>query len=250
MKLLIIRHGDPDYERDSLTPAGFAEAELLADYLRDVRIDHAYVSPLGRAQATAAPTLAAKGMGATTLDWLREFVPAERLAAQIPQDQWPEDLSGIPLCIWDLLPEEWTAQDRNYTDRWHEDPVLQTVATREAYEEVCASLDELLAAHGYVRSGRIYEAVAPNHETLALFCHFGLGNVILSHLLGISPMVLWHGFCAAPSSVTTVVTEERSQGKAWFRVLEYGGVEHLALGHAAPSFAARFCECFEDDDRH
>ena len=31
MRLLFIRHGDPDYEHDSLTPKGEREAELLAD---------------------------------------------------------------------------------------------------------------------------------------------------------------------------------------------------------------------------
>ena len=31
MKLIIIRHGDPDYSIDSLTPTGWREAELLAD---------------------------------------------------------------------------------------------------------------------------------------------------------------------------------------------------------------------------
>ena len=29
MKLLFIRHGDPDYEKDSLTEKGWHEAELL-----------------------------------------------------------------------------------------------------------------------------------------------------------------------------------------------------------------------------
>ena len=30
MRLLIIRHGDPDYEKDSLTEKGWWEAELLS----------------------------------------------------------------------------------------------------------------------------------------------------------------------------------------------------------------------------
>ena len=30
MKLLIVRHGDPDYSIDSLTPKGWREAELLS----------------------------------------------------------------------------------------------------------------------------------------------------------------------------------------------------------------------------
>ena len=32
MKLLIIRHADPDYEIDGLTEAGHKEARLLADW--------------------------------------------------------------------------------------------------------------------------------------------------------------------------------------------------------------------------
>ena len=31
MKLFIIRHGDPDYEHDSLTPTGRMEAEALSE---------------------------------------------------------------------------------------------------------------------------------------------------------------------------------------------------------------------------
>ena len=53
MKLLIIRHGDPDYSIDSLTEKGWKEAELLKKRLLKLDISAFYVSPLGRAQATA-----------------------------------------------------------------------------------------------------------------------------------------------------------------------------------------------------
>ena len=33
MKLLFVRHGDPDYEHDSLTDKGVREADLLAPRL-------------------------------------------------------------------------------------------------------------------------------------------------------------------------------------------------------------------------
>ena len=65
MRILLIRHGDPDYENASLTEKGFREAELLAARLKDERIDAAYVSTMGRAMATAKPTLDAKGMQAS-----------------------------------------------------------------------------------------------------------------------------------------------------------------------------------------
>ena len=240
MKLLIIRHGEPDYVNDSLTKVGRTEAALLAGYLKDVPIDYAYVSPLGRAQMTAQTTLDAKGMTAKTLDWMREFGPNFRHSGS----------PLLPTCTWDWLPQDWTKQDIFYTDRWYEEPTMAAHGVGEEYKAVCEGLDRLLESHGYLRDGRIYQVEAPNHNTVALFCHFGLQGVILSHLLGISPMVLWHGLCAAPSSITTVYTEERRRGKACFRVASYGATPHLTLGHVQPSFAARFCECFDDADRH
>ena len=33
MKLMIVRHAEPDYSIDSLTPAGWEEAKILADRL-------------------------------------------------------------------------------------------------------------------------------------------------------------------------------------------------------------------------
>lgn len=73
MRILIVRHGDPDYEKDSLTPKGFREAELLAERLCKLDVKAFYCSPLGRAQDTARPTLQRLGRSAETLDWLQEF---------------------------------------------------------------------------------------------------------------------------------------------------------------------------------
>ena len=39
MRLLIIRHGDPDYTNDSLTEKGKREAELLSDRIAKEKID-------------------------------------------------------------------------------------------------------------------------------------------------------------------------------------------------------------------
>ena len=118
------------------------------------------------------------------------------------------------------------------------------------YARVCAGLDELLAGHGYVREGELYRAIRPNRDTLALFCHLGVECVLLAHLIGVSPMVLWHGLCPRTSSVTTVITEERRQGIASFRINAMGDTSHLWAAGAAPSFAARFCETWDSDERH
>lgn len=54
MKLLFIRHGDPDYEIDSLTKKGWKEAALLAERVSQLEVKTFYVSPLGRARDTAS----------------------------------------------------------------------------------------------------------------------------------------------------------------------------------------------------
>ena len=102
-----------------------------------------------------------------------------------------------------------------------------------------------------MRDGLTYRAEHANNDTIVFFCHFGLECVLLSHLLHISPMVLWHGTCAAPSSVTTLVTEERRPGIAYFRMSSFGDISHLYVKDEPPAFAARFCECYDnEDERH
>ena len=242
MRLIIIRHGDPDYSIDSLTETGWHEAELLSERISRLNVKAFYVSPLGRAKDTAKATLAKMGREATVCDWLREF--PLRL-----KEKNGEANGG---CLWDWLPEVWTQTPDFYDkDKWMDVPCMREVGTREAYEAVTAGLDALLASHGYERCGGYYRAASPNDDTIVFFCHFGLECILLSHLIGVSPMVLWHGFCAAPTSVTTIYTEERREGKASFRIAAFGDISHLYAAGETPSFAARFCEMYKNaDERH
>ncbi len=58
MRIIFVRHAEPDYEKDSLTENGRKEAEALAVRTKNwTDIDRFYCSPLGRAVETAAPTL-------------------------------------------------------------------------------------------------------------------------------------------------------------------------------------------------
>lgn len=239
MKLLIIRHGDPDYSVDSLTPTGWKEAALLAERISRLDVKAFYVSPLGRARDTASLTLKKMGREAEVMPWLREFAPAMR------QPWSPE-----PTCIWDWLPQDWTAEPVFYQkDHWFHAPVFREIGVEQEYRWVCEGLDALLARHGYRRQDNYYHAAEPNEDTIVLFCHFGLECVLLSHLIGVSPMVLWHGTCAAPSSVTTVTTEERREGIACFRVNAFGDISHLYAAGQAPAFSARFRECYTREDQ-
>lgn len=233
MKLLIVRHADPDYSIDSLTPVGWEEAELLSDRL--CKLEGAfYCSPLGRARDTAGKTMEKLGKEVEIMSWLQEF-PA---LVEHPGVFGPD-------VAWDWLPAVWTEDPRFYDkDHWFEADAMKRAGVKEHYDTVTKGLDALLERHGYVREGRVYRPVHPNEDTVVLFCHFGVECVLLSHLLGISPMPLWHGFCAAPASVTTVRTEERRQGTVSFRVSAFGDTSHLYTAGREPSVSARFCETY------
>ncbi len=242
MKLIIIRHGDPDYSIDSLTEKGWREAEYLSERIAKLDVKAFYVSPLGRAKDTASLTLKKMGRTAEECEWLREFAP------KILRPDRPDTYK----VAWDWLPQDWTADPRYFdSQNWYHTDIMKAGNVKQEYEWVIQNFDQLLASHGYVRDGLFYRVQQPNEDTIVFFCHFGLECVLLSHLLNVSPMILWHGFCAAPTSVTTVNTEERREGIASFRISQFGDISHLYVKDEEPAFAARFCETYRtENQRH
>lgn len=238
MKLLIVRHADPDYSIDSLTETGWKEAALLADRLKKENVKAFYCSPLGRARDTASLTLKAKNAEAEMLPWLREFAP---------KVDKPNRKGSV---AWDWLPQDWANEEIFFDkDRWHEGKCLWEAKVGEEAAWVAEGVDGLLAKHGYRREGNLYRAENPNEDTVVLFCHFGVECVILGHILNISPMQLWQGTCAAPSSVTVLRTEERRAGIAYFRMSTFGDTSHLYAGGMEPAFSARFCETYANESQ-
>ncbi len=240
MRLLLIRHGDPDYALDSLTETGKIEAELLSHRIAPQEIARYYVSTMGRARETAAPTLKLAGREGIERDWLREFsVPIQR------PDR--EEITNIP---WDWLPQDWLAEPLFLDpERWSEPEVFRNSQIREAYDSVTRAFDEVLSEFGYRREGPHYRVERQSSETIAFFCHLGVSCVLMSHLMHVSPMVLWHGLAMPPSSVTTIYSEERRPGTAIFRASSVGDISHLWAAGREPSFSARFCETYGNGQR-
>ena len=96
MRIIFVRHGEPDYSTDSLTENGKKEAEALAERTSKWNVDKFYVSPQGRAKETAAPTLKKMGREAVEYPWLREFSYRVR-----------DKLLGIDHCAWDFMPQDY-----------------------------------------------------------------------------------------------------------------------------------------------
>lgn len=238
MKLIFIRHAEPDYEHDSLTEKGKREAACLVKRVSSWKVTDFYCSPMGRAKETAAPTLKVMGRKAETREWLHEF---DRIRFADPE-------SDDPSVIWDRMPEELNAEPDYFDrDKWTETSRLRGTGIAAYYEETCRSADALLLKYGYRRDGLIYR-ISPDADRDAVvvcFCHLGVTLAILSHLLNVSPYVLWQGFFIAPASVTVVGTEERDHENAYFRTERMGDTMHLRDGGEDISYYGLFDEPFQ-----
>lgn len=241
MRILIIRHGDPDYEIDGLTEKGKKEAELLTKRLVKENITAVYCSTKGRARLTAQPTLDAKDMSAEYCEWLREFTYAKIV---VPYKEKPCSAWDFPTDFLVKYPELYSI------DGWRNADFIKSSDYAMHHDNVIAEFDRLLEKHGYKRNGLIYDVTDSNRETIAIFCHHGLGSLLLARLLNCSPFTVSQNCCLPTSSVTVFYSEERLQGKAFFRMSHMGDISHLYAGGEPASFAGRFCECFDDETRH
>ena len=272
MRLLFVRHGDPDYKNDCLNEIGMREARALAALGPQIGWGTCFVSPLGRAQETAAIVLGravpgahgvAAAVGCTdlsmrdtgsnalgadasgagllkTLDWLQEFpAQVDPGAAELLQDAFyfKKNADGSPKnrVVWDMYPAYYHEHPA-YSDynEWRTTPVALHSDAVSVYDRIIRSFDEFLAERGYVREGRHYRVERENTETITFFCHFGVSCVLLSRLWNVSPFVPLQSLCMPTSSVTELYTEERQKGIAHFRATRIGDTTHLTMAGLKP----------------
>lgn len=218
MRILIIRHADPEYSVDNLTDDGKAQATALANRLAsdlEGKVTHIYSSPLGRAQATAAPTSAATGIPVLIEPWTREL------------NFWPPLPGGEELASWDLGGAAIQNRDHlSVANQFKTTTFLPGVA--EKYADLQEASDAFVKRHGYERIGAgTYRAVRPNRDIVAVFCHGGFGAAWLAHLLHLPLAASFAGFYLAPSSISTVLFDERGVDQVAPRALGISDTGHL-----------------------
>lgn len=218
MRLYIIRHADPDYPNNTITTAGHLEAAALARRMAAERLTHLYASTLPRAYITAQ----------YTADLVK--LPVERFEWLVEPDwfHYEDENTGKEMPAWDI-PGETLRGDSAYHswETWNTAPLLAQHNYHADFERFGAGADALLAKHGYQREGTLYRIERQNTESIAIYCHNGAALLWLSHLLHIPPPLVWMSFWHAPSSVTTVLFEERGAHLATPRCLSVGDVSHL-----------------------
>lgn len=222
MRLHIIRHGDPDYAVDSLTPRGRREAEALREWVAREAPDRAYHSPMGRARLTAELALAGSGLAAACEPWTAELSP------------WGP-LPGRNLAYWDqhghcIRTPAFLASGRAEDIEGLDAPDFLANLPR-----IAAASDAFLARHGLARDGGAYRVSPCDCRSIAVFCHMGFGLTWLAHLLAIPAPLAWCGFHLHTTSVTTLLFDEREPGIATPRALWVGDITHLNRAGIEPS---------------
>lgn len=226
MRLHIVRHADPDYANDTITPLGHDEARALAPRLAALRPRRLFSSPMGRARATAQHAADAAGLDVEVLPWTAEL-HSPRL----------ELLDGAREPVWNLEGERIReSYDPAIGFSWQAIPALADPVIAELCRVVADDSDAFLADLGYRRAGGWYE-VAADAEVgdVVVVCHAGFTLTWLAHLLCVPPPLIWSGLFLAPTSVTTVLLERRSDGRAVPRALAIGDTGHLAVAGLTPS---------------
>ena len=93
MRIVFVRHGEPDYAHDCLTETGRIQAIAAAERLREEGISEIWSSPLGRAAETAEAASRALGLPVRTLDFMREVRWGDRDGAEMFAGGHPWDIA-------------------------------------------------------------------------------------------------------------------------------------------------------------
>ena len=216
MRLYIVRHADPDYINDTITPEGHLEAQALAKRFQKEGLHKIYSSPLGRAKDTAKYTADLLNLELNIEHWTKE------LDDHVSLEPWGRmftiNVPGEIIRGCEPLPDHET---------WYKRGPFANTNFHNTYKKLREFSDEFLSRHGYERQGGRYLCKRPNRDKIAVFCHGGFGLTWLSILLELPPSLVWAGFWMPPSSVTTILFDERSNQWAVPRCIGFGDVSHL-----------------------
>lgn len=219
MLLYIVRHGDPDYEHDSLTERGKLQAEAVGKRIFDSKIDKIFSSPMGRAKETAEPACRLLGLEKNIEEWTHE-VGDERLTP-FPDGKM-KSITFVPNTYY----REKGNIDLPY-DRAYECSGINESQMKSAVKYIEEHGKEFLERLGYKEENGVYRILKPNEDKVALFCHSVFARAWISVLLHIPLHIMWSGFNYTHTGVTVIEFENNENGFSAPRCLCYSDVSHL-----------------------
>lgn len=222
MIIYYIRHGDPIYDPDSLTPLGHRQAEAVAKRLAVYGLDEVYCSSSTRAKQTARPTCELLKKEPIVLDWCSEIYPWKEMTLMCDDEQiWC--YQHKPTVELFASPEV-----RALGSKWYTHPAFKETSYAEGVTRVERETDNFLLNLGYrhdrEKSG--YVAESPNDKRIAIFAHEGFGFMFMSAITDIP----YNDFCTRFGfgfTGMTVIEFSEEKGFCIPRVLQHSNDSHL-----------------------
>jgi len=176
MLFYYIRHGDPIYDPDCLTPLGQRQAEALGKRLAMHGLDAIYVSSSTRAKQTAQPTCEMLHITPTELDWCNESY-AWRDMTVIDENGRRRWLFHDEKTVLRMAAEDVRALGKE----WYRHPMFKR-DYKEGIERIQRESDAFFLSLGYRHDAKknAYYCEEINTKRIALFAHQGFGLAFLS----------------------------------------------------------------------
>ena len=219
MLLYIIRHGDPIYETDSLTPRGKLQAEAVGKRMFDAKIDRIFSSPMGRAQETAEPACRLLGLEKNIEPWAHE-IEEERLTP------FPDGIMKSVTMVQNTYYRSDGNIDLPY-EKGFECVGFNESQMEQKVKSIAEGGKSFLERLGYREENGVYRILRKNEEKVALFCHYAFAKSWLSTLLHIPIHIMWSSFDYTHTGVTVVEFKNNENGITAPKCLCWGDVSHL-----------------------
>lgn len=222
MLLYYIRHGDPIYRPDSLTPLGERQAEAVGKRLAVHGLDKVYTSTSNRAMLTAKPVCEMLHLTHEELEFANEKHPASYFHSEQDHRKWAfQDPFYVSLFH---SPEMYALGHA-----WYRHPALVEISRfQEGVEFFYDEIDRFLSTLGYEHDryyGR-YRVTRSNEERIALFAHAGFGLTFLSTVMDIPYPIVSTQFDFCHSGMTVIQFQE-IDGYAIPKILMHSSDGHL-----------------------
>ena len=220
MIFFYIRHGDPIYNPDSLTPLGKRQAEAIAKRLSLYGIDRIYSSTSNRAIMTANPTCEILKKEMTLLDFCNEsHVASEFGITREAGWRW--------IFQDEEIRQKFSEKEvRDLADKWYEHP--EFTEYKKGVERVYNDCDEFFKSLGYehIKNSGKYKVIKPNNERIALFAHQGFSMAFFSTVLDIPYPQFSNHFDICHTGMTVMEFKEHD-GFAIPKILTWSSDSHL-----------------------
>jgi len=233
MLIFYVRHGDPVYDPDSLTPLGQRQAESVAKRLALFGVDEVYASTSTRAMQTAQPLCELLHKELKTLDFLHEeHMEPFRLREE----------GQKPIWIWThpYYSQVFTRRDvREMGDKWYEHPEFKDFHFEKVIQPIQENLDKFFASHGYEHDSDLglYRVTERHYEKrIAIFAHENMGKVFMCHLLDVPYPYYTAHFDMRHAGVTVIRLDDGASAPGDTVPREYARARVLTLSNDAHLF--------------